>query len=188
MTPSLLGHPPDALMTLDWQASLNGVSSLRVILILPLGSIADFFVSLFDKNCSVSTIRGYRLAIASFHAGFPDGCTVSNSPFLTRLLKSFFLKRPPSQSLIPSWSFPSVLRSLTSSPFEPLHKASLIHLTLKTVFLLAVALGLPVSSSPSFGPNWNYHLAPCLWKFASFSVLSGDSVSYICLLLCLSYF
>ena len=34
--PNLLGHPPDALMTIDWQASLNGVPSLRVIRILPL--------------------------------------------------------------------------------------------------------------------------------------------------------
>ena len=111
-----------------------------------LGSIADFLVSLFDKNSSVSTIRGYRSAIASFHAGFPDGSTVSNSTFLTRLLKSFFLKRPPSRSLIPSWSLPSVLRSLTSSPFEPLHQASLFHLSLKTVFLLAVASGQRRSS------------------------------------------
>ena len=111
-----------------------------------LGSIADFLVSLFDKNSSVSTIRGYRSAIASFPAGFPDGSTVSNSPFLTRLLKSFFLKRPPSRSLIPSWSLPSVLCSLTSSPFEPLHKASLFHLTLKTVFRLAVASGQRRSS------------------------------------------
>ena len=101
---------------------------------------------MFDKNSSVSTIRGYRSAIASFHAGFPDGSTVSNSTFLTRLLKSFFLKRPPSRSLIPSWSLPSVLRSLTSSPFEPLHQASLFHLTLKTVFLLAVVSGQRRSS------------------------------------------
>ena len=36
LPPNLLGHPPDALMTLDWQASLNGVPSLRVIHILPL--------------------------------------------------------------------------------------------------------------------------------------------------------
>ena len=36
LSPILLGHPPDALMTIDWQASLNGVPSLRVIRILPL--------------------------------------------------------------------------------------------------------------------------------------------------------
>ena len=111
-----------------------------------LGRIADFLVSLFDRNCSVPTIRGYRSAIASFQAGFPDGSTVSNSSFISRLLKSFFLKRPPSRSMVPSWSLPSVLRALASSPFEPLHKASLFHLTLKTVFLLAVASGQRQSS------------------------------------------
>ena len=36
LSPTLLGHPPDALMTIDWQASLNGVPSLCVIRILPL--------------------------------------------------------------------------------------------------------------------------------------------------------
>ena len=39
-----------------------------------------------------------------------------------------------------------MLCSLTSSPFEPLHQASLLHLTLKTVFLLAVASGQRRSS------------------------------------------
>ena len=43
-----------------------------------LGRIADFLVSLFGKNGFVPTIRGYRSAIASFHAGFPDGSTVYN--------------------------------------------------------------------------------------------------------------
>ena len=47
------------------------------------------------------------------------------SPFLTRLFRSFFLKRPPSRSLVPSWSLSAVLRVLAEAPFEPLQKVSL---------------------------------------------------------------
>ena len=111
-----------------------------------LWCIADFLISIFDRNWSLPTIRGYRSAIASFHAGFPDGSTVSISPFISRLMRSFFLKRPPSPSLVPSWSLPSVLRTLASSPFEPLHKASLFNLTFTMVFLIAVASGQCSSS------------------------------------------
>ena len=71
---------------------------------------------------------------------------MSNSPFLTRLFRSFFLKRPPSRSLVPSWSLPAVLRVLAEAPFEPLQKVSLFFLTVKTVFLLAIASGQRCSS------------------------------------------
>ena len=52
----------------------------------------------WERNWSLPTIRGYISAIASFHAGFPDGSTVPNTPFITWLMRSFFLKRPPSRS------------------------------------------------------------------------------------------
>ena len=90
-----------------------------------LGCVADFLISLFDRNLALATIRGYRSAIASSHRGFQDGSTVTNSLYISRLLKAFFLKRPPCRSLVPSWSLPTVLRCLAEAPFEPLHKASL---------------------------------------------------------------
>ena len=70
---------------------------------------------------------------------------MSNSPFLTPLFRSFFLKRPPSRSLVPSWNLPAVLRALVKAPFEPL-KVSLYFLTVKTVFLIAIASGQRCSS------------------------------------------
>ena len=99
-----------------------------------LGVVADFLISLFDKGLALATLRSYRSAIASCHRGFHDGSSLTNSPFLTRLLKSFFLKRPPFKTLLPAWSLPAVLKVLASAPFEPLHKASLRLLTLKTAF------------------------------------------------------
>ena len=42
---------------------------------------------------------------------------------------------------VPSWNLSLVLYQLTKAPFEPLRKASLKHLTFKTVFLLALGSG-----------------------------------------------
>ena len=105
-----------------------------------------FSFLVFDKGLTVVTLRSYRSAIASCHRGFSDGSSVTNSAFLTRFVKSFFLKRPPSKTIVPAWSLPAVLKVLASAPFEPLHKASLRLLTLKTAFLVAIASGHRVSS------------------------------------------
>ncbi|XP_063955551.1 uncharacterized protein LOC135154172 [Lytechinus pictus] len=111
-----------------------------------LAAIADFFVHLFDIGRSLSTIRGFRSAIAAFHSGFPDGSNVSNSSLLSRLMRAFFLKRPPKKRLTPSWSLPAVLNTLAKPPFEPLAKSSLHDLSIKTAFLIAVASGQRRSS------------------------------------------
>ena len=69
-------------------------------------------------------------AMASCLRGFSDGSLVTNSAFLTHLVRSFFLKRPSFKTLVPAWSLPTVLIVLASVPFEPLHIASLCLLTL----------------------------------------------------------
>ena len=48
-------------------------------------------------------------------------------------MRAFFLEKPPSRTL--------VLRALAKPPFEPLAQASFYHLSIKTVFLIAVASG-----------------------------------------------
>lgn len=49
--------------------------------------------------------------------------------------------RPPERSLIPRWDLPLVLRFLASPEFSALHKLSLLELSQRTAFLLAVACG-----------------------------------------------
>ena len=51
------------------------------------------------------------------------------------------MSRPPKRTLVPSWSLPAVLRALVKPPFEPMAQASFHHLTVKTVFLVAIASG-----------------------------------------------
>ena len=61
---------------------------------------------------------------------------MSISHFLSKLLRSFFLQRPANPKLAPPWSLPKVLEALAKPPFEAIAKASLIHLTVKTLFLM----------------------------------------------------
>ena len=51
------------------------------------------------------------------------------------------LQRPRLTPFLPQWDLGIVPEALSKPPYEPLREASLKHLTLKTVFLLAMASG-----------------------------------------------
>ena len=57
------------------------------------------------------------------------------------MIMSMELQRPRLTPVLPQWDLGIVLEALSKPPYEPLRQASLKHLTLKTVFLLAMALG-----------------------------------------------
>lgn len=149
-----------------------------------VGQVADFFLTLFKRGLSIHTLRGYRSAIGAIHRGFSDGSLVGNSIHLYRLFKSFFLARPPTKRLIPSWSLPTVLRALTRAPFEPLSEASFKMLTIKTTFLLAICSGQRCSaiSALSIAPghlrweNRGVRLIPHARFIAKNQTLSSPSV------------
>ena len=105
-----------------------------------LNQVAEFLLFLFkEKNLQPSTIDGYRTAKAD-----KIGCDKVNfgkDENLTRLLDSFHRDKPKGLRGVPSWNLSLVLHQLTQSPFEPLRKVSLKHLTFKTVFLLALGSG-----------------------------------------------
>ena len=50
-----------------------------------------------------------------------------------------FVTLPPTRQLVPSWDLFKVLSTLSQPPFEPIGSATLLHLSIKVVFLLAVA-------------------------------------------------
>ena len=58
---------------------------------------------------------------------------------MSELIKSFELQRPVERSLAPKWNLSWVLVCLQKVPYEPLHKAYKLHVTIKTAFLLALA-------------------------------------------------
>ena len=105
-----------------------------------VNQIADFLLHLFkERNLQPSTIEGYRTAIADMVGNVE--LNISKDENLTRLLDSFHRDKPKGRQGVPSWNLSLVLHQLTKAPFEPLQKASLKHLTFKTVFLLALGSG-----------------------------------------------
>ena len=112
--------------------------------------VADFLLHLFtEKKCQVSTIKGYRSTISNT-LKFKSDVNIGSDPIISELIRSFELQRPVQRSLAPKWDLSCVLSSLCSEPYEPLHKASRFHLTLKTVFLLAMATARRVSEIHAF--------------------------------------
>ena len=105
-----------------------------------ISQIAEFLLYLFkERNLQPSTIEGYRTAIADMVGN--DRLAISKDENLSRLLDSFHRDKPKGRRGILSWNLSLVLHQLTKAPFEPLRKASLKHLTFKTVFLLALGSG-----------------------------------------------
>ncbi len=101
--------------------------------------VADFLLHLHEeKKLQYRTIEGYRTAISHTLKAATD-MTISDCPQIANLLANF-ARDPDAQSKpIPNWDLALVLDHLSKSPYEPLHQASLKHLTLKTVFLLTLA-------------------------------------------------
>ena len=57
------------------------------------------------------------------------------------MIFSMELQSPRLTPVLPQWDLGIVPEALSKPPYEPLREASLKHLTLKTVFLLAMASG-----------------------------------------------
>ena len=105
-----------------------------------MNQIADFLLHLFnERQLQPSTTEGYRTAIADMVEN--DKLNISKDENLTHLLDSFHRDKPKGRRGVPTWNLSLMLHQLTKAPFEPMRKASLKHLTLKTVFLLALGSG-----------------------------------------------
>ena len=135
----------------------------------PITVIADFCIFLFsEKKYQISTIKGYR-AMISNTLKFKTGNRVGSNPILSELIRSFELQLPVQRSLTPKWDLSWVLMCLQKAPFEPLHKASKLQVTIKTAFLLALATAKRCSEIHALAMD-SYHL-----RFSQ----SDESVSLI---------
>ena len=101
--------------------------------------IASFLFTVFDTySLSPQTVKGYRTCLGSvlnrtFKAKVVLHKTISD------MIASVELQRPRLTPVLPQWDLGIVLEALSKPPYEPLREASFKHLTLKTVFLLAMA-------------------------------------------------
>lgn len=102
--------------------------------------IAEFLVEKSEGGSAASTIAGYRSAIAHT-LSHTSGLDVGSNEELSHLIKNFYLSSTKLRNPIPSWNLALVLQMLREPPFEPIDTVPMNMLTLKTVFLLALASG-----------------------------------------------
>ena len=95
------------------------------------------------KKLSIPAIKGYRSALGQVF--YYRGIDISNSPEISCLIKNFEQELPKTNSLVPKWDLNLVLHSLLGKPYEPLSLATMQNLSLKTVFLLALASAKRIS-------------------------------------------
>ena len=101
--------------------------------------IASFLFDLFDTHgLSPQTIKGYRTCIGSVLNRTGRAKVVLHRT-ISDMIASMELQRPRTTPVLPQWDLGVVLEALSNSPYEPLREASFKHLTLKMVFLLAMA-------------------------------------------------
>ena len=86
-----------------------------------------------------SNCQGYRFCLASVLSHTGNAAAVKAKTISDNMITSVKLQRPRMTPVLPRWDLGIVLGALSRPPYEPLREASLKHLTLKTVFLLAMA-------------------------------------------------
>ncbi|KAK7915521.1 hypothetical protein WMY93_011282 [Mugilogobius chulae] len=80
----------------------------------------------------------FASAIVTGHRGFA-GYTARTHPLVKRFLRGALRSRPPLRRAPPCWELQVVLDGLSGPPFEPLERAVMDCLSIKTAILLALA-------------------------------------------------
>jgi hypothetical protein len=101
--------------------------------------IADFLVELFNAKSAHNTIKGYLTAILNTLNSDRVVKLDPVDPVFTDLFRSFRIARPLKHSIAPKWNMVLVFNALTKPPFEPLEKAQIKQLSMKTLFLILMA-------------------------------------------------
>ena len=117
-------------------------SSGRDPLAASLPLLTEFLVHVFnDRKVSVRTLKNYRSAIAFYWRSNVGYELPDQDPVLSDLFRSFKRERPISTRHIVQWDITVVLEFLKSGRFAQWSALTDKELTLKTVFLLALATG-----------------------------------------------
>ena len=106
-----------------------------------VNQVAEFLLHMFDTGLQTSTVKGYLAAINSIHSGTINGESLSGNREIKLLFEGMNNSRPAPRRKWPSWNIQIVLKYLRGPQFEPPHKATLRNMSIKALFLLAVASG-----------------------------------------------
>ena len=99
--------------------------------------VLEFLRDGFLLGLAVSTLRSQWSALKAIRGSALDQFDILAS----RILRSFYLRRPVVHTPVPAWDLPMVLKFLQGPTFEPLTSVSLKFLTLKVFFLVAITSG-----------------------------------------------
>ena len=108
--------------------------------------VTEFPTEKFQARLQRASVTSYKSAILSIYRGFEDGSTINADGYLSLRLDGMFNERPPKWKVILPRDPNTVLDYLKGHPFEPLSKAMLKYVTLRTAFLLGVGFGTTVRS------------------------------------------
>ena len=98
--------------------------------------MADFLLFKFHEGKEYRTLMGYSTALSSFYS---TSVLCLPKQVFTNLYRSFKRDRAPALRTLPAWDLAVILESLKQHPYEPMSVAQLKYVTLKTVFLIALA-------------------------------------------------
>ena len=122
-----------------------------------VSDIADFLISLQDRGRAPVTVEGYRTAISETFK-FSDRPSVAEDPCIKAIIRSHRISHVAKGNTVPPWDLAVVLKHLSTSPYEPIELCSMKLLTVKTLFLLALASGKrggELSALTREGFSWN---------------------------------
>lgn len=105
--------------------------------------VLDFLQKGLEMHLSQSTLKGQVSAISAF-----TGRRLALHPLVVQIIRAVIRVCPPLMALFPKWDLSLVLDFLASSQFGDV---SLMYLTLKTAFLIAITSGHRVSEIGALG-------------------------------------
>ncbi|XP_068212671.1 uncharacterized protein [Palaemon carinicauda] len=128
-----------AVYQAKWAAFTRWCASRKIKpLEASIPDIADFLVHLRDEvGMSIPAVKGVRATLGQVF--LLKGIDLGASRHISMLIKSFEQSYPPFSSRVLQWDVARVLDMLSKPPFEPLKDIVDRNLTLKAVFLLALA-------------------------------------------------
>ncbi|KAJ1096084.1 hypothetical protein NDU88_001230 [Pleurodeles waltl] len=106
--------------------------------------ILSYLLHLAKSGLQVSSIEVHLSAITAYRKS-PSQESFFTKPVVKDFLEGLKKVFPPIRRPSPPWELNIVLAKLMGPPFEPIHKASLQHLTWKTAFLVAITSARRVS-------------------------------------------
>ena len=122
--------------------------------------IMEYFIFLRDtKKLSLSSIKGYRAAISSVQPW------VGKDEDISLLIKAFEKSGSNFRNRSISWNLDVVLKYLLGERFEPLSECSTKHLTMKALFLLALASAKRISEVQAISKSVGFRDDDCFLSY-----------------------